>query len=200
MADDSAQPKSFTVVDRRASAMAEEEIAASAQAPAEEKPAYVVQLERALAEKDRKLRELAAEIGAVQERVRREASRESERSRRGLIVDLLDVADNLDRALGATGAGEAVNAANIAAGVGLVRDLLVGKLSAYGVTRIEALGARFDPKRHEAQALVPVEDAAQDGVIVDVYREGYAIGADVIRPAGVAVGRAAAFGGKPVSS
>ncbi len=199
MADDSAQPKGFKVVDRRASAMAEEAIAA-AQEPAEGKPAYVAQLESALAEKDRKLRELAAELGAVQERVRREASRDAERSRRGLLVDLLDVADNLDRALGASGAGEAANAAHIAAGVGLVRDLLIGKLSAYGVTRIEALGARFDPKRHEAQALVPVDDAAHDGMVIDVYREGYAIGADVIRPAGVAVGRAAPFGGKPVST
>jgi molecular chaperone GrpE len=188
MADDRSVPKGFTVVDRRASVMDETSIAdAAAQEPAEAKPAYVEQLERAVAEKDRKLRDLAAEVTAVQERARRETSKEVERHRRALFVDLLELADNLDRALGASGAGDL----GIAEGVGLVRDHLLEKLSAYGVARIEALGERFDPRKHEAQALVPVEDAARDGVVVDVYTQGYAIGADVIRPAGVAVGRAA---------
>jgi molecular chaperone GrpE len=198
MTEDGSHPKGFTVVDRRASAMAEEAIAdAAAQEAVETKPTYVAQIELALAEKDRKLREIAAELTAVQERTRRESAREVERSRRALLVDLLDVADNLDRALGASGVEDAANAMHIAAGVGLVRDLLAEKLSAHGVVRIEALGARFDPKRHEAQALVPVEDAARDGVVIDVYRQGYAIGGDVIRPAGVAVGRASR-GSRPV--
>jgi molecular chaperone GrpE len=183
-------PKGFTVVDRRASSMDDTVIAEALEnAPAETKPAYVAQLESALAEKDRKLRDIAAEMGAVQERVRREAAREVERNRRMLLVELLEVVDGLDRALGVTGEAGAVIAANVAEGVGLVRDLLVQKLAAFGVARIEARGARFDPVRHEAQALVHVDDAARDGFVVDVFREGYAIGADVIRPAGVAVGR-----------
>ena len=191
MADEKSGSQGFTVVDRRASAMDDASIAdAAAAAPAEGKPAYVEQLERALAEKERKLREIAAEVGAAQERTRREAGREVERNRRALLVELLDVVDGLDRALGATGAAGAAGAGSVSEGVGLVRDLLVQKLAAFGVVRIEALGARFDPARHEAQALVPVDDAARDGLVVDVFREGYAIGGDIIRPAGVAVGRA----------
>jgi len=181
-------PKGFTVVDRRASSMDELVIAEAGDGGSgATKPAYVEQLERALAEKERKLRELSVEIGAVQERTRREAGREVERNRRALLVELLDVVDGLDRALGAKGAA---GDGSVSEGVGLVRDLLVQKLSAFGVERIEARGARFDPARHEAQALVPVDDAAQDGLVVDVFREGYTVGGDVIRPAGVAVGRA----------
>lgn len=188
MTEDKSGPKGFTVVDRRASSMDDDTAAeAAASGPAEAKPAYVEQLERALAEKERKLRELAAEVTAVQERVRRETSKDVERHRRAVLADLLELADHLDRALGASGP----DGKGLVEGVGLVRDLLFEKLAAHGVARIEALGERFDPKRHEAQALVPVEEAARDGLVVDVYRQGYAIGADVLRPAGVAVGRAA---------
>jgi len=188
MADSTSGSKGFTVVDRRASSMDDESIA-SAGEPGSSKPAYVEQLERALAEKDRKLREIAAEVGAVQERVRREGGREVERNRRVLLVELLEVLDGLDRALGASGESSPVPPSGVAEGVALVRDLLVQKLAAFGVARIEARGARFDPACHEAQALVPVDDAGRDGFVVDVFREGYAIGGDVIRPAGVAVGR-----------
>jgi molecular chaperone GrpE len=191
MAESTTGPKGFTVVDRRASSMDDTALAEAVEGTsAETKPVYVTQLESALAEKDRKLRDIAAEMGAIQERVRREAAREVERNRRVLLVELLEIVDGLDRALGATGTAVAAVAPNVAEGVGLVRDLLVQKLAAFGVARIEARGARFDPARHEAQALVHVDDAARDGFVVDVFREGYAIGGDVIRPAGVAVGRA----------
>lgn len=191
MADSSSGPRGFTFVDRRASSMDDETIAETdAGAPAASKPAYVEQLERALAEKDRKLHEIAAEIGAVQERTRREAGREIERNRRALLVDLLEVVDGLDRALDAEGAAGADGGRSVSEGVGLVRDLLLRKLAAHGAARVEALGARFDPARHEAQALISVDEAALDGVVVKVFREGYAVGGDVLRPAGVGVGRA----------
>jgi len=183
-------PKGFTVVDRRASAMDDAAVAeAGATEPGSSKPAYVQQLEGLLVEKERKLREMAAEIGAAQERTRRESVREVERSRRVILVELLEVLDALDRALDASKEAGADEPSGLAEGVALVRDLLAQKLTAFGVARIEARGARFDPARHEAQAVVPVEDPDLDGSVVDVFREGYAIGPDVLRPAGVAVGR-----------
>jgi len=42
---------------------------------------------------------------------------------------------------------------------------------------------------HDAVTTVQVDDANQDGVVVGVIREGYLIGDEVLRPAGVAVGR-----------
>jgi molecular chaperone GrpE len=72
-------------------------------------------------------------------------------------------------------------------GVAMVRDLFVSKLEGLGVARVEALGTRFDPRRHEALTVVPVEDPGSDGEVVSVIREGYRIGDDILRPAAVAV-------------
>jgi len=52
---------------------------------------------------------------------------------------------------------------------------------------VEAMDQPFDPTRHEAATMVPVTDPAQDGIVVGVIRQGYAIGEDVLRPAVVAV-------------
>ena len=49
--------------------------------------------------------------------------------------------------------------------------------------------ATYERHRHDAIATVPVRDAAQDGVVIDVMREGYLIGDLTLRPAGVAVGK-----------
>jgi molecular chaperone GrpE len=70
-----------------------------------------------------------------------------------------------------------------------VRDLFRAKLEGFGVTRVPAAGQRFDPSQHEALSLAPVADPAEDGVIVAVVREGYAIGEELLRPASVVVGK-----------
>src|SRR5215210_1868333 len=70
------------------------------------KPTYVEELERQLAEKDRiaqeyiaKYRQAAAEFDEARARLRREIGKEIERGRREILADLLEVVDNLDRAL-----------------------------------------------------------------------------------------------------
>src|SRR5438477_585174 len=52
-----------------------------------------------------------------------------------------------------------------------------------------ARGEPFDAERHEAVTTAAVTDPAQDGLIVAVVREGYAIGDEVLRPASVVVGQ-----------
>ena len=75
-------------------------------------------------------------------------------------------------------------------GVELVRRQFLAKLEGVGVRAIEiASGAAFDPALHEAVTVVPTADAAQDGRVVGVIRRGYRVGADVLRPASVAVGK-----------
>ena len=131
--------------------------------------------------------ESLSDIEGARDRIRREVSKEAELSRRSLLVEFLDVIDNLDRALEA--AETTPDPEALMRGVAMVRDLFVSKLGAFGVTRLEALGHRFDPAIHEAITVVPVEDTEQDGRVVGVIREGYAIGNEVLRPAGVAVAR-----------
>jgi molecular chaperone GrpE len=156
--------------------------------------AQVDDLTRQLADKDLQLREILtahqeslADLDGARQRIRREVGKEAEHNRRSFLVEFLDVIDNLDRALESAESTRDPDA--LIQGVSMVRDLFVSKLGTFGVTRLEALGHRFDPARHEAITVVPVDDSNQDGRVVGVIREGYAIGDEVLRPAGVAVAR-----------
>jgi molecular chaperone GrpE len=160
------------------------------------KPTYVEELERQVAEKDRQIQEYIAKYRqASQEyensrlRLRREIGKDIERGRREILADLLEVVDNLDRALDAARQPGA-SADALLQGVELVRRQFLAKLEGLGVTRIDVADQRFDPDVHEAITTVPAETPDDDGMIVGVVRHGYRIGEDVLRPAAVAVARA----------
>lgn len=188
MADE--QQPEIQVVDRRW--WARGEAAADAASEPFEKPTYVQELEARVAAKDEELRatvaryrEASAEFEQSRARIRREVASEVQRGTRAVLADLLDVLDNLDRAIEAARAGGSDPA--LLQGVELVRAQFLAKLEGHGVRLLEAAGRRFDPSCHEAATTVPVADAAQDGIVVGVIRQGYAIRDDVLRPAVVAV-------------
>jgi molecular chaperone GrpE len=166
------------------------------------KPTYVEDLERQLAEKDRlyqellaKYREASREFDDARARLRKDVARDVERGRRTMLVELLDVVDNLDRAIEA--ARNAAPTDAIVSGVEMVRRLFLAKLEGFGVTRVDAIGQRFDPARHEAVTMVPTRDPAQDGIICGVMSPGYLVGDEVLRPAMVAVSQ---FAGEETSA
>lgn len=158
------------------------------------KPTYVEELERKIAEKDREIQEYiaryrkaASEYEESRLRLRREISKEIERGRREMLADLLDVVDNLDRAVDAARRAPSPDA--LLQGVEMVLRQLLGKLEGFGVRRIEAEGQPFDPALHEAVSTVPAPTPDHDGLIVGVVRHGYRIGNEVLRPAAVAVAK-----------
>jgi molecular chaperone GrpE len=174
------------------------------------KPTYVEELEQKLAQREKeaeeyltKYRQASREFEDARARMRKELAKDAERSRREVIISLLEVVDNLDRAIDAArstereragGAGETKPAGNndvLLQGVELVRNQFLAKLDGFGVKRISSDGAVFDPLLHEAVSAVPAADPAQDGVIVGVVRHGYLIGGEVLRPALVAVAKSA---------
>ncbi len=128
-----------------------------------------------------------AEIEAAQRRLATASAKELEQRTRKLVESFLPVVDDLDRAIAA--AKIHADSADVAAGLDLVRRSLLNRLGQFGVTPAPALGEKFDPRRHEAMASVAVTDAAQDGRVIEVMREGYLIGEETLRPAGVAVAR-----------
>ena len=73
----------------------------------------------------------------------------------------------------------------------MVRQQFLTKLDGFGVKRIDALGAEFDPSLHEAVTSVPAPDDSSDGRVMGVITHGYRIGEEILRPALVAVGKAA---------
>jgi len=126
--------------------------------------------------------------------MRKELARDAERNRREVLVGLLEVLDNLDRAVEAARTAGTSASDPLLQGVELVRQQFVGKLTGFGVTRIETANASFDPLLHEAVTVVPTENPIDEGRIVGVVRSGYRIGDDVLRPALVAVAKS----GQPV--
>jgi molecular chaperone GrpE len=107
-----------------------------------------------------------------------------ERRRAGaqLAAELLPVLDNLDRSIAAGGSDPMVQ------GVRQVRAQLEGVLRNYGLERFDALGTRFDPRVHDAVAVIDVPEPARHGLVVEQLEAGCQVGDRVIRPAKVAVG------------
>src|SRR5687768_7222741 len=119
------------------------------------KPTFVEELEQQVAEKDRqiqeylaKYRQSAAEFDEARLRMRREISKDIERARREILSEMLEVLDNLDRALDSARAGASPDA--VVQGVDMVRRQFIAKLESVGVKRIDADNQRFDPALHEA--------------------------------------------------
>ncbi|MEP6592148.1 MAG: nucleotide exchange factor GrpE [Acidobacteriota bacterium] len=180
------------VVDRRWWARAADDPATESRGG--DKPTYVEELERQLAEKDgiaqeyiAKYRQAAAEFEESRLRLKREISKDVERGRREILSDLLEVLDNLDRALDAS--RQTPSSEALLQGVEMVQRQFISKLEGLGVTRVESAGGSFDPAVHEAVSTVPAASPQDDGRIVGVIRHGYRIGGEVLRPASVAVAR-----------
>jgi molecular chaperone GrpE len=135
------------------------------------------------------LRSALADLEEAKNRVRRDADRQIELMRAQVLEALLPVLDNLERSLAAAATSGSVEA--VANGVKLVHAQFLQALAQFGLSRRSSVGERFDPRIHDAVAVIPVTDARQDGVVVSEIEPAYCVGERVIRPAKVQVGRAA---------
>jgi molecular chaperone GrpE len=194
MAKDQEQDIPVKVVDRRWWANTDPSAASSNASSASLKPTYVEELEQKVAEKDKqiqeylgKYRQASSEFEEMRLRLRREISKDIERTRREILSELLEVVDNLERAIEA--GKRSPSADTLLQGVDMVRRQFLSKLEGLGVRPIESTDAQFDPTIHEAVTTVPAATPEQDGLIVGVIRSGYRIGEEVLRPAAVAVAR-----------
>lgn len=125
------------------------------------------------------------ELEMAKERIRRESIKEAKRQRHDLLRGLLEVLDNLDRALDA----HPSNASQLEEGVRLVQQHFIKTLGGYGVSPMNAMGKSFSPQEHEALSTMPAATADDDGKVMAVVQKGYTIGEEVLRPAKVVVGR-----------
>jgi molecular chaperone GrpE len=162
------------------------------------KPSYVEDLERRVAQAEKqaqeylgKYRQASQEFEDARARMRKEVAKDAERSRRDVLASLLEVVDNLDRAIDAAKKAGKDLSDPLLQGVEMVQQQFLAKLDGFGVKRIDALGSDFNPLLHEAVTVVPSSDSASDGRIVGVIAHGYRIGDEVLRPALVAVAKAA---------
>ena len=149
-------------------------------------------LETELAEtKDRLLRALAET-----ENVRRRAQRERDDAARygasSLARDLVNVADNLRRAVASVPESQATDelTRTLLTGVEATERELLNAFERHGIRRIDPQGERFDHNFHEA--VIEVENTGQPpGTVVQVLQPGYVMHDRLLRPAMVAVAKGA---------
>jgi molecular chaperone GrpE len=121
--------------------------------------------------------------------MRKELAKDAERNRRDVLASLLEVVDNLDRAIDAATRAGKDSADPLLQGVQMVQQQFLSKLEGFNVRRIQSEGEPFDPLLHEAVTTVATSDPAADGRIVGVIAQGYRIGDEILRPALVAVAK-----------
>ena len=142
-----------------------------------------VELEETRRERDEyvdALRRLKAEFENSRKRQERERSRLLETASERLVVELLPVLDNLDRALEAEG--------DIREGVRATREQLADALGKEGLLPIASDGQPFDPNVHEAVMGQPSEEH-EEGTILQTFQRGYLLNGKPIRAAKVVVAR-----------
>ena len=125
-----------------------------------------------------------AELEKAKTRIERAARREVELEQSKLLRDLLEVVDDLDRALDSSGGAD-----SLSAGVEMVRGHFLDKLRAHGVEVSDDVGRPFDPAEHEAITTIEVSEPGQDGRVLQVVLPGYRLRGDILRPATVVVGK-----------
>lgn len=130
---------------------------------------------------------LAADFDNFRKRTRKEQEDLTRFAIEPVVRDLLEVVDNLERALmhGGTRTDDP-----IAQGVGMVLKQFSDVLGRYGVVSFSAAGKAFDPNRHEAVGQMPAPDAASAGMIMAEVSKGYTIHDRLLRPARVVVAAA----------
>jgi molecular chaperone GrpE len=144
--------------------------------------------------RDRMLRTLA-EMENLRKRTSREVADARTDGITGFARDVLDIADNLQRALDAVPA-EAKAAADpglkaLIEGVELTERSLLNALEKHGVKKFDPMGEKFDPNFQQAMYEVP-DPSVPAGTVVHVVQAGYMIGDRVLRPAMVGVAKGGA--------
>jgi molecular chaperone GrpE len=134
-----------------------------------------------LVERDRNLRTLA-DFKNYRRRIERDGNKLAEEGKRAIILPLLDIIDDMEKALHWVSNGNQPSSK----GVRFIHQKLLALLTANGVLSFESVGTAFDPDRHEAIAMTEHEDL-EPGTVVDELRRGYLWNNELLRAAQVRV-------------
>ena len=126
-----------------------------------------------------------ADLQNVKRRQREEIDRIRDTATKDLVVALLPVINDLERAIAAS--TETQNTDALRTGVDLTLAKLVAALKSVGVERMPGVGAAFDPNLHEAVVQTAPSEEHPNGTISQELRPGYTQHGHVIRPSMVAV-------------
>lgn len=131
---------------------------------------------------DKFLRE-RAEMENFRKRQERVAADRVRREKREMLGKVLEVVDNLERALAYQ---DTMDRDGLQQGMRMLQWQLNELLKAEGLTTVPSVGEQFDPYVHEAIESVASEQHPE-GVVVEEVRKGYRLGDETLRPARVKV-------------
>jgi molecular chaperone GrpE len=143
------------------------------------------QKEEIAALNDKYLR-LFAEFDNYKRRTQKERVELLQTAGKDVIVSLLPVLDDLDRALKATETATEVEA--VREGVKLIQTKLKNTLVQKGLKEMESINTPFNTDLHEALTKIPAGTEDQKGKVLDELEKGYTLNDKVIRFAKVVVG------------
>ena len=149
-----------------------------------DEPSEVERLKEELRrEHDLYLRALA-DYDNYRRRVERDRATAARSGKREIMLQLLEVLDDFDRAL------QHVDDApsSVSEGLQLLHRKLLGMLEAQGITPLQSLGETFNPELHDAIGSVESEEV-EPGTVAEEMQRGYRWGDDVLRPARVRVAK-----------
>jgi molecular chaperone GrpE len=170
-----------------------EDMLAEAAAPDDGQPAAEAEGEDPrLAELNDRLLRTLAEMENLRQRTRREVEEARKYAVTGFARELLDIADNLSRALASVPAearGRDQFLENLVAGVEMTERALLASFERNQIQKVNpARGERFDHRLHQAMFELPT-DAVPAGTIAEVMAPGYVIADRLLRPAMVGVAK-----------
>jgi len=176
-AEDPQLPEDDSAADRADGELTVDDILAAASDDGQAADDAVAVLQATLEERTRDLQRITAEFQNYRKRVERDKARSGELATAAVLVGLLPVLDDLDRAR---------SHGDLNGPFGSVADQLVNALTKHGLEAFGEKGDAFDPTVHEAVAHMQLPDV--DGpTCIDVMRSGYRLGDKLLRPALVAV-------------
>ena len=140
-----------------------------------------------LAEQKDKFLRLMAEFDNYKRRTAKERMDLIQTAGKDVIVSLLDVLDDCDRAEKQLATSEDI--ALQKEGIQLVFNKIRSTMQAKGLKAMESIGTPFDAELHEAITEVPVPDNKQKGKVIDEVTKGYFLNEKIIRFAKVVVGK-----------
>jgi len=146
-------------------------------------------LEQALEEKNKAERYLAnwqrtqADFANYKKRAEQERKETIEFANSALILNLLTIVDDLDRAFDSL--PSELEKFSWVEGIKLIYNKLKAFLEAEGLAEIKARGELFDPHLHEAV----MHQEGEDGVVIEEIQKGYKFKDRILRPSMVIVGK-----------
>jgi molecular chaperone GrpE len=137
--------------------------------------------EELIHERDRNLRTLA-DFKNYRRRIERDGNKIAEESKRGMMLPLLDIIDDMEKALQSANDEELP----FVKGVQIIYQKLLSLLGTYGVLPFKSIGTPFNHTLHEAVAMAELK-GSEPGTVIDELRRGYLWNNELLRPAQVRV-------------